>query len=525
MARCVLTQGQRDLVDWFHRFIFTETLEFNLGPLTTNGCRVVLLKCDGPSCLSSSRPSHSASPVSDINFDEMEILKEKALGNDGRCSSDTDFLDSVVIQGYLTKPGHWMVISVTEDTPCSPFPNQSKARTFLEHHERTHFNKIKDLSQPLLKVIHHSRKIYLHSKKDNNRKRVKDRSIIKLIPETLTFRSSPQSLTLRALFLPAVLYRLDSLVSISELRDSVTNEIVTITSSKANVNTPESPRKKPKFNFDLEELDLTDGEGDTSSEATTSETSLSRFFYPFDSSKQLPLFQLLEAVTCANSGEDFDLERLEMLGDSFLKMAVSIHVYWHKDHKDEGKLTKYRTRQISNKNLYNLAVKRDLAKYIKYSVLSKEKWLPPGFTPPREEEDVSLSSSSDDDFDFPNEDVIQDHTEGINNNVNSHDVMKQNIPDKSIADSMEALIGAHFIHCGYMGAMGFMTWLGVDVFHSEISMSPTPQRPSTYANYPLPSLEIPPDEDRQRYEEILKEQTTQMASFEKEIKYEFQHKV
>ena len=40
---------------------------------------------------------------------------------------------------------------------------------------------------------------------------------------------------------------------------------------------------------------------------------------------------------------------------------------------------------------------------------------------------------------------------------------QHSIPDKSIADCVEALIGAYLIACGPRGALIFMNWLGLDL--------------------------------------------------------------
>ena len=456
----VLTSKERNIVDWFHHFIFTETLKFSLGRQISSGCRVVLLDNDNSKMILSRLTVN-------INFNEMELLKINASKSDGKLSSNIDLLDSVVVEGYLRSstnqnPGHYMVISA-----CV---NQVKA-------------------------VHHTRNIDCRRFKGVKQA---ESGTIERNAECLEFRSSPQSLTLRVLFVPAILYRVDTFVSIIELQHSLSTDVAARV--PVDVSFPASPRKRSRG----------------SNQASISDVfkPLEKYFCPFDSSKTVPLLQLLEAVTCANSGDDFNLERLEMLGDSFLKVAVSIHVYWHKDHKDEGKLTKYRTRQISNKNLFNLATKKGLDEYIKYSTFAKDTWLPPGFTRPL----------SDDD----NDDVIRcDVTD---------DVVTQKIPDKSVADSMEALIGAHLIHCGYIGAMGFMDWLGLDVFCKDVTddeertngnrrKSPTPPDHSKYADYPQPTLEIPDNEDTGRYEEILYRETKEMASFEQAIGYKFKNKV
>lgn len=42
-------------------------------------------------------------------------------------------------------------------------------------------------------------------------------------------------------------------------------------------------------------------------------------------------------------------------------------------------------------------------------------------------------------------------------------VTQHSIPDKSVADCVEALIGAYLIECGLRGALLFMAWLGIRV--------------------------------------------------------------
>ena len=474
----MLTPTEQRLVNWFHRFIFTETLKFNVGSFTKDGCRVVLLN-DRDTGVT------SLTQTVGINFKEMEVLKRNVSKHDGKFSTDIDILDSVVVEGYLrsakhSDPGHYLVITTRQN-----------------------------LTESKVEAVHHTRKI--DCRRSNGVIRSKSRIILKN-PQSLEYRSSPMSLTLRALFLPAILYRVDSLACMHELRQSVSIE-----DSFPYVISPESPAKRSRI---------------SSSEASTPEalSTLLEYFSPLNSSKVVPLFKLLEAVTCNSSVDDFNLERLETLGDSFLKMAVSIHVYWHKNHKDEGKLTKYRMRQISNKNLFKLAEKRDLAGYTKYYTFHKGTWLPPGFTPPRVQNGV-LPHCSDDETDDAMNVCVDDVMD-----VYVDDVIAQTIPDKNVADSMEALIGAYFLHCGYIGAMRFMTWLGVDVFYEEHTesneftegnrrKSPMPHYPSKYANYPLPTIEIPPDEEKTRYEDILVRQTKEMASFEKKIKYTFKNKV
>lgn len=47
-------------------------------------------------------------------------------------------------------------------------------------------------------------------------------------------------------------------------------------------------------------------------------------------------------------------------------------------------------------------------------------------------------------------------------------VTQQSIPDKSIADCVEALIGAYLTSMGPLGALLFMSWLGIRVLPSSV---------------------------------------------------------
>ena len=48
---------------------------------------------------------------------------------------------------------------------------------------------------------------------------------------------------------------------------------------------------------------------------------------------------------------------------------------------------------------------------------------------------------------------------------------QHSIPDKSLADCVEALIGAYLIACGPRGALLFMSWLGIRVLPEDANVS------------------------------------------------------
>ena len=68
---------------------------------------------------------------------------------------------------------------------------------------------------------------------------------------------------------------------------------------------------------------------------------------------------ILEALTMTRADEGFSLERLEPIGDSFLKLAASIIVYGKSDTRNfnEGHLTRMRSSRICNQYLFQLGSK------------------------------------------------------------------------------------------------------------------------------------------------------------------------
>ena len=70
--------------------------------------------------------------------------------------------------------------------------------------------------------------------------------------------------------------------------------------------------------------------------------------------------QILEAITSEGCNENFSLERLELLGDAFLKFAVGRYLFLKHDALDEGQLTRKRSKLTTNHNLFKLAKLKNL---------------------------------------------------------------------------------------------------------------------------------------------------------------------
>lgn len=74
----------------------------------------------------------------------------------------------------------------------------------------------------------------------------------------------------------------------------------------------------------------------------------------------MPILQVLEALTTTRCNEEFNMEALELFGDSFLKYAVSRKLFVEFKSVNEGILSARRMHRICNKTLHRLAVKRGL---------------------------------------------------------------------------------------------------------------------------------------------------------------------
>ncbi|KAL5284380.1 DICER1 family protein [Megaselia abdita] len=208
---------------------------------------------------------------------------------------------------------------------------------------------------------------------------------------------------------------------------------------------------------------------------------------------------ILQALTMSNANDGINLERLETIGDSFLKYAITTYLYITYENVHEGKLSHLRSKQVANLNLYRLGRRKNLGEcMIATKFEPHDNWLPPCYYVPKELEqaliearippsqwnlrdlpnikDLSseqicelvrkkaeeLGLSDDEDMEkilTPEEQNPESFTCFIPYNL----VTQHSIPDKSIADCVEALIGAYLIECGPRGALLFMAWLGIRV--------------------------------------------------------------
>ena len=213
---------------------------------------------------------------------------------------------------------------------------------------------------------------------------------------------------------------------------------------------------------------------------------------------------ILQAFTMSNANDFFSLERLETIGDSFLKYAITVYLYCSYPGIHEGKLSYLRSKQVSNYNLYRLGKKKGLAEcMISTKFEPYENWIPPGFVINEDKRkgpvpkvlivpkvnfkafSVNNSDTNDDGsacsdngkseiqkFNAELEEAVQisqaaELEQGDRSDLNALTPyslqLHHSIPDKSIADCVEALIGCYLTSCGKMAALRFMSWMGLKV--------------------------------------------------------------
>uniref|UniRef100_A0A672J677 ribonuclease III n=1 Tax=Salarias fasciatus TaxID=181472 RepID=A0A672J677_SALFA len=123
---------------------------------------------------------------------------------------------------------------------------------------------------------------------------------------------------------------------------------------------------------------------------------------------------ILQALTLSNASDGFNLERLEMLGDSFLKHAITTYLFCTYPDAHEGRLSYMRSKKVSNCNLYRLGKKKGLPSRMVVSIFDPPvNWLPPGYVVNQDksstdkldsEKELLANGQSGTDFDEDDED-------------------------------------------------------------------------------------------------------------------------
>lgn len=132
---------------------------------------------------------------------------------------------------------------------------------------------------------------------------------------------------------------------------------------------------------------------------------------------------LLQAITLKSAGEQFNLERLEFLGDSFLEYIATVTTCLQYPSKNKAKLHEIKISVVKNSFLYKMAEEKSISSYVYAIQYNKATWCPPNYI------------------------------------TKTQSIIK--IKYKAIADIVESLIGAFLLAKGHDAAVKIMIWLGL----------------------------------------------------------------
>lgn len=339
--------------------------------------------------------------VAAIDFDLMKSVVSSNPRVAWPCSPK-DYENALVRVVHHKEPvdsRHHQLFRVTNvdssRSPQSSFPD-SQWSTFEDFYHSKHNYQFSDLDQPVLEVTYASSRLeYLTPRKPSiSQEAIRHKQ--ELFPEICEVQPLLVGMYNFARLLPTILYRLESLLNAHELVSEVDSD--QYLGGHLEVDSIQNP------NCSL----------------------------------------VLQALTLTSAQDCFNMERLELLGDTFLKMitTVSLHTTLPPT-TPVGVLNGKRTEMFSNLHLYFLAKKKKIPSKMK-AVLFKARsmWLPPGYC-------IKDGELSD--------------TAGLYTQV---------LPDKRIADCIEALIGAYITAGGTSAGLKFLDWLGLKLKYSSYKSSP-----------------------------------------------------
>nr|AQX45495.1 Dicer-2 [Artemia franciscana] len=387
-----------------------------------------------------------------------------------------NYEDSVITKWYDEQENRqfYYVKSISENTnPASLFPD-CKKKTFEQHFKQQYGIHITDRKQNMLEAecVHSGLSLLKTSKQIKKQKT--DLRTVMLIPELSFVHPLKASIWKQAVLLPSIFRRLNGLVNAEMLRRFITNragfdlklvsawpdltvqeiekeEILTKTRSSVG-KTNESAKLMEEL---LLKLEFNNGDIKPSDRQAfiALKEKISPSKKPLTASLPAPTpdsFKLwhrndpcgpspgllLWATTSLKANDAFSLERLELVGDSFLKYCASVHLFFKYPDMDEGRLTQCRSVRISNNFLYQIGKEMGIPSLIiNEDFQPKKSWIPPLFA-------INSTATVDDSL------------------QKTYEIETAN---KRIADVMEALIGCYLVTMGEKHTKQFIRSIGLKV--------------------------------------------------------------
>uniref|UniRef100_W5KTV6 ribonuclease III n=1 Tax=Astyanax mexicanus TaxID=7994 RepID=W5KTV6_ASTMX len=185
---------------------------------------------------------------------------------------------------------------------------------------------------------------------------------------------------------------------------------------------------------------------------------------------------ILQALTLSNASDGFNLERLEMLGDSFLKHAITTYLFCTYPDAHEGRLSYMRSKKVSNCNLYRLGKKKGLPSRMVVSIFDPPvNWLPPGYVVNQDKRGMDKWDSDETKEDMANGKASKDEydDEDEADDLEDEDLMWKEPKDEvNVEDEMEY----YQEHIKFIDTM----LIGSGAFGKKISLSGFPAAEPSY---------------------------------------------
>ena len=298
------------------------------------------------------------------NIDQVTLknVANQSVGfGDERMENELFIFDEKNYENVVISPvhqnaeEHYFVEEVMTDTSPNTLIDEKSHETFREYYKRNYNRDTTDLTQQLLRVSGADHRHFMYREialKGASRSRSKSKDH-KFLPELVLIQPLKASLWKECQLLPFVLNRISSLIMLENLREEIsyTNDMLQTTEVQE--------FDQPTFH------DLI--------------SKLNNVKHPIPSSHDL-----LKAFTLAGASENFNMERLEILGDVFLKYIVGNRMFCDSItnlHVEEGMLTKGRSKIVGNRKLFQTAIDNNFCRMINARKLEPYlNFMPPGFT-------------------------------------------------------------------------------------------------------------------------------------------------
>ena len=333
-------------------------------------------------------------------------------------------------------------------TPASEFP---EVHTTYACYFKTKYNyDLPDLSQPALvcvpvgtQCLQLTTSRYKTADGRDLEKAKPNRERL-FFPQQCSVYQLPAHMLHLALCLPLLLWRLENLLLVEEMRAQIARETNVGANNKGGreftIRTVlRGYRDEGCYTAGVRCYNIADGTyKDVSSSPTLT-------FAPGHQSTGPDCGLLLQALTPKGANDVFNLERLEVLGDAFVKLVSTVSV----SHSQTWELTKTRSPFVANLTLYTLAKQKGLTGKIQSSFRPMEAWLPPRFALPVD----GLASSPRSPY------------------------LYHEITDKGVADCVEALAAAYVVAGGLDAGLSFLNWLNFRepvVSAANLTVAPSP---------------------------------------------------